>query len=199
MNQPMKWVLGTDPGYGNTGAVLRLASEAATVDAACWRNEHTHDWDVLRAMSICIPMMEQTLAWVDKYDIESLEVVLETPFLNNKNPQTLLVQMSLFVLIQAYVYDYLVPIVPQVHLSIVHNATSKSKLAHNGKATKKEMIDASEWKEFKGLGLTFNQAETLADAYAHSLSAYKEQHDLSRMAQYMVPANYSTEDTCDGS
>lgn len=187
-----------DPGYGNTGAVLRLASEAATVDATCWRNENTHDWDVLRAMSICIPMMEQVLAWVEEHDIESLEVVIETPFLRASkgrlNPQVLMIQMSLFVMIQAYVFDYLVPIVPQVHLTIVHNATSKSKLAHDGKASKADMIAASQWKDFKALGITLNQAETLADAYAHSLSAYVEQHDLTSMTQYIMPPNYTTEE-----
>lgn len=145
---------------------------------------------MLRAMSICIPMMEQTLAWVDKYEIENLEVVIETPFLNTSNPGTLMVQMSLFVLLQAYVYDYLVPIVPQVYLSIVHNTTSKSKLAHDGKADKKAMINASEWKDYKEQGITFNQAHTLADAYAHSLSAYKQEYNLSQLAQYTVQPNF---------
>lgn len=139
-------------------------------------------------MSICIPMMEQVLAWVTEYEIEDLEVCLETPFYN-RNPGTLMVQMYLFVLIQAYVYDYLVPIVPQVYLTIVHNTTSKVKLAHDKSADKSAMIAASEWKDFKDAGLTFSQAHTLADSYAHSLSAYKEQHNLSRLDQYMVEAN----------
>lgn len=181
-------MLGIDPGYGNTGAVLRLASEDSVEAAACWRNDNVGEWDVLRAMSICIPMMEQILAWVDEFNIEELEVVIETPFLN-RNPGTLMVQMYLFVLAQAYVYDYLVPVVPQVYLTVVHNATSKSKLAHKKSASKSEMIAASPWKDYKNEGLTFNQAETLADAYAHSLSAYNEQHNLSVLAQYAVCPN----------
>ena len=195
MATPKKWVLGIDPGLGNTGAVLRLASEGKSKAGVCWRNENTHEWDVLRAQSICVPMMEQVLSWVDEYDIEDLEVCIETPFLNrNKrtgfsNPGTLMVQMYLFVLAQAYVYDYLVPVVPQVYLTIVHNATSKTKLTHNKSADKSEMIAHSEWKDYKNEGLTFNQAETLADAFAHSLSAYKQQFDLSSMAQYAVSAN----------
>lgn len=165
-----------------------MASEDKTKAAACWRNEETRDWNVLRAMSICIPMMEQVLAWVEEYDIEELEVCIETPFLN-RNPGTLMVQMYLFVLAQAYVYDYLVPIVPQVYLSIVHNATSKAKLAHDKSADKSKMIAHSEWKDYKDEGLTFNQAETLADAFAHSLSAYKQDFNLTELAQYIVPAN----------
>jgi Holliday junction resolvasome RuvABC endonuclease subunit len=188
MNQPSKWVLGIDPGYGNTGVVLRLASDKGTTAAVCWRNDNVGEWDVLRAQSICIPMMEQVLAWVGKYDIEELEVCVETPFLN-RNPGTMIVQMYLFVLLQAYVFDYLVPIVPQVYLTIVHNATSKSKLAHIKAATKSQMIQASEWADYKKRGLTYDQAHTLADAYAHSLSADSEQYDLSAMAQYMVEPN----------
>lgn len=183
-----RYVLGMDPGLGNTGAVLRLASDNKSLAGSCWRNDNVGEWDVLRAQSICIPMMEQVLAWVDKYDIEELEVCIETPFLN-RNPGTMIVQMYLFVLAQAYVFDYLVPIVPQVYLTVVHNATSKSKLAHIRGATKSQMIEASEWKNYKDMGLTFNQAETLADSYAHSLSAYREQFDLTAMAQYMVEPN----------
>ncbi len=181
-------MLGIDPGYGNTGAALRLASEDKTKAAACWRNENVGEWDVLRAQSICIPMMERTLAWVTEYDIQNLEVCIETPFLN-RNPGTMIIQMYLFVLAQSYVFDYLVPLVDQVHLSIIHNATSKSKLAHIKSATKSEMIAASEWKDYKQMGLTYDQAHTLADAYAHSLSAYREQYDLTAMAQYMVESN----------
>jgi hypothetical protein len=133
-------------------------------------------------------MIEQVIAWVTEYDIEELEVCVETPFVN-RNPGTLIVQMYLFVLVQAYVYDYLVPLVPQVYLTIVHNATSKTKLAHDRSATKSQMIAASEWKDYKKDDLTFNQAETLADAFAHSLSAYTEQYNLTKLAQYTVPAN----------
>jgi len=125
---------------------------------------------------------------VNKYQIENLEVCIETPFLN-RNPGTMIVQMYLFVLAQAYVFDYLVPIVDQVNLTIVHNATSKSKLAHIKNASKSEMIAASEWADYKQMGLTYDQAHTLADAYAHSLSAYREQFDLTAMAQYMVEPN----------
>ena len=188
MNQPKKWVLGIDPGYGGTGAVLRLVSEQETKRAACWSNGNVGEWNVLRAQSICIPVMEQVLAWIGEFDIDNLEVCIETPFLN-RNPGTMIVQMYLFVLLQAYVYDYLVPIVQQVHLTIVHNATSKSKLAHIKNASKSEMIAASEWADYKQMGLTYDQAHTLADAYAHGLSAYREQFDLSAMAQYMVEPN----------
>jgi Holliday junction resolvasome RuvABC endonuclease subunit len=144
----------------------------------------------MRAMSICIPMMEQLLAWIDEYDIEHLEVCVESPFYNN-NSVTLMKQMALFVLVQVYVYDYLVPLLSSVHLTIVHNATSKSKLAHNGSASKAQMIAASPWSNFKKCkGMSLNQAETCADAYAHSLSGGIEMYDLSNMAQYMVEANY---------
>lgn len=185
MTTPKKWTVGIDPGFGATGAVLRLVDGMEVVEHIVWSNDHTSDWPILRAMSITIPMMETILAWVDEHEIESLEVCLETPFLNMRSPQTLMIQMSLFVLVQSHVYDYLVPIVPEVYLTIVHNATSKSKLAHNGKADKPAMIAASPWADYKNEGFTYNQAHTLADAYAHSLSAGTQQWALHEELQYM--------------
>lgn len=194
MRSAKRFVIGIDPGYGNTGCVLRLSDEQETLEGACWRDEETHEWNILRASAICIPMMEMILGWVDAYDIEELEVIIETPFLS-RNPGTLMVQMYLFVLLQSYVFDYLVPVIPKVWLTIVHNATSKTKLAHKKSASKDEMIAASKWANWKsfsydGRKMTKNQAETMADAYAHSLSAYKEEWPLHKLVQYMAHPNY---------
>lgn len=197
-NQGTKWVLGVDPGFNNTGAVLRLVHDKAVVEAACWRNEETQQWSVLRSMSICIPMIETLLGWVQKHDIDFLEVCIEEPIYNN-NPKILMMQMSLYLMIQIYVYDYLVPHVQELYLTVVNNKTSKSKLAHDGNATKQQMIAASPWAGDKDV--THNQAHTLADSYAHSLSALTEQYPLHKLKQYMVAANYvmdtpDEEDVC---
>lgn len=197
-NQGTKWVLGVDPGFNNTGAVLRLVHEKTVMEAACWRNEETHQWPVMRSMSICIPMIETLLAWIQKYSIDFLEVCVEEPIYSG-NPKVLMMQMSLYLMIQIYVYDYLAPHLQELYLTTVNNKTSKSKLAHNGNATKQDMINASPWANDDEV--TYNQAHTLADAYAHSLSALKEQYPLHKLRQYMVPANYvldtpDEENTC---
>ena len=185
-------MLGVDPGYGNTGVVLRLHSEADAKAAVCYRNDQpTDEWDILRSEAICIPMIEQIVAWINTYDIEELEVCLEVPFYA-KNAQVLLKQMTLFVLIQKYVWDYLVPIVDEVYLTIVSNKTSKAKLAHGG-ADKLEMVKASPWAGNNDI--TFNQAHTLADAYAHSLSSGGHGAlALHKLSQYMVEANHYEEE-----
>ena len=181
-----KWVVGIDPGFGGTGAVLRLMDSQTVVQSAIWRNDETHDWPVRRAMSICIPMMETMLNWLMAHDIRHLEVCLESPIYNG-NPKVLMIQMSLFVMIQSYVYDYLVPHVDTLYLSIINNKTSKSKLAHNGNATKAQMIAVSPWANFKKQGLAYWQAHTLADAYAHSLSGRTEEYALHALPQYIAP------------
>lgn len=155
----------------------------------CFRNDvPTDEWDILRSEAICIPLIEQVVAWVSQFDIERLEVCLEVPFYA-QNAQTLLKQMTLFVLIQKYVWDYLVPILDEVYLTIVNNQTSKAKLAFGG-ADKDDMIAASPWAKSN---LTYNQKHTLADAYAHALSGGRMTHALHDMSQYMVEANHYEE------
>ena len=190
MAHPKKWVLGIDPGFGNTGAVLRLVDEQEVVDAACWYNDNVHDWNVLRAMSIAIPLIERAVALVQENGVECLEVCIEYPVYNG-NAKVLMSQMTLYTLLQVYVYDYLVPLVPEVYLSTVNNRTSKKLLAHDGSADKQAMIEASPWAGCDDL--TYSQLHTLADSYAHSLSAGRQEWALHKMPQYMVEANFETQ------
>ena len=131
-------------------------------------------------MSIVVPMMEATLGWVVEHEINDLEVCIEYPIYNG-NARVLMVQMSLFDLICQYSYEYLRPNVPKLWLTTVNNKTSKRLLTHDGKADKKAMVAASPWTRYKSFDLTFVQAHTLADSYAHSLIAGQREWDLSNM------------------
>lgn len=190
MKNPKEWVLGIDPGFNNTGAVLRLTGED-TLEAACWSNNNTNDWEVLRAMSICIPMMETVLAWLHKHNITELKICLEDPVYNS-NAKTFMVQMVLYTMIQTYIYDYLVPVLDKVYLTYVNNKSSKKRMTGDGNASKEAMIAASHWVGRKDM--TYNQRHTLADAYAHSLGHSKDGLALHRMPQYSVEANYDESD-----
>jgi hypothetical protein len=175
-----------DPGFGNTGLVLRLFDSSVPVSAVCWANDETADWDIRRAVSITTPLIEQIVAWVFEHDIKSLEVCIESPIYNG-NAKVLMIQMSLYTLIQAYVYERVLPVLDECYLTVVHNTTSKKKLAHDGKATKEQMIQASPWGH-RG-DLSYNQKHTLADAYAHSLSGGMQQWALHKMAPYVQESN----------
>jgi hypothetical protein len=157
----------------------------APVAWACWENGETRDWPTLRAMSIAFPFAETAIGWILEYDIDNLEVCIELPFYN-QNAKTLMLQMSLFDMLCSYTFDYLRPHTERLWLTTMHNATSKRALAHDGKATKQQMVAASPWSDFKAKGLTFLQAHTLADAYAHSLSAGQEEYPLHALEQYSV-------------
>jgi Holliday junction resolvasome RuvABC endonuclease subunit len=180
------WSLGVDPGFGNTGVVLRLAGDNKVVGEACWLNDQSSDWEIRRAASICIPMMETVLAWIDKHDIRVLEVSLENPIYNG-NPRTLMVQMALYTMIQVYIYDYLLPHLEELYLTLVNNKTSKKLLTQDGGADKDKMIKHSPW---VGTKLTFSQKHTLADSYAHSLSSGRRELALHKMPQYAVGSNH---------
>lgn len=167
--------------------MLRQADGREAVEAVCLRNGEVEDWHVLRAMSIAGPMMEHVVGWIAKHDIDVLEVCLESPVYNN-NAAVLMVQMSLYTVIQMYVFDYLTPFLDKLYLTIVNNRTSKRLLAHDGKADKKAMIAASPWAERSDI--TYNQKHTLADSYAHSLAEGRQQWALHRMKPYAVEVNY---------
>lgn len=184
--RPKSWVLGVDPGFGNTGAVLRLDKGDTVVGEACWRNDYTDQWEVLRAMSICIPMMETVIGWIEENDIRVLEVCLENPIYNG-NARTLMVQMALYTLIQAYIYDYLQPHLDELYLTFVNNKSSKRRMTGDGSADKEKMIASSPW---AGSDLTYSQKHTLADSYAHSLAAGDRTLALHKMQQYAVEANH---------
>lgn len=183
---PDKWVLGIDPGFGHTGAVLRSAQCAEPTAWACWENNEIRDWPVLRSLSIARPLVETVLELIDDYSVEELEVCIETPFYNH-NARSLMLQMSLFSILCEHMYLYVRPHVVQLWLTVVHNRTSKKFLTQDGGADKNAMIAASPWAAYKQYDLTHLQAHTLADAYAHSLSAGQEEYDLTAMQQYSVP------------
>lgn len=180
-----QWVLGIDPGYGHTGAVLRRVDDPQPTAWACWSNDSTQEWPTLRAMSIAFPLIETVIGWILEHQIEDLDVCIEYP-VYNRNARALMTQMSLYDMINAYCYDYLRPHLTRLWLTEVNPKTSKSKLAHDGQATKAMMIAASPWAKYKDFGLTLVQAHTLADSYAHSLSAEVREHRLHAMDQYAV-------------
>lgn len=184
--QNIQWVLGIDPGFGGTGAVLRLGNETTVVGQACWHNDSADEWEVLRSMSICIPMMETVLGWIEEYDIRSLEVCLENPIYNG-NAKTLMKQMALYTLIQTYVFDYLQPVLDELFLTFVNNKSSKRRLTGDGNADKDKMIAACGWID---KSLTYTQKHTLADAYAHSLFAGDRTLPLHLMEQYAVQPSH---------
>ena len=192
MSHQTEWVLGIDPGFGNTGAVLRLSRDKLPAKAACWYNDDTADWPVRRAQSICIPMIETVLAWVQENDITKLTVCMETPVYNG-NAKGLMLQMILYAVIQAALYDYLVPILDEVYIIEVNNQTSKVALTGKGSAKKEDMIACSPWKDYVLRDMTYSQAHTLADALGHSLAEKGTRWALHKLPQYSVHANYVEE------
>ncbi len=179
------WVIGIDPGYGHTGAVLRRVDERDPVAWACWSNDDTREWPTLRAMSIAFPLVETAIGWILEHSIEDLEICLEYPIYNG-NAKTLMIQMSLYDMLHAYCYDYLRPHVERLWSTEVNNKTSKRRLTGNGSADKTDMIRQSPWANYKDQGLTYVQAHTLADSFAHSLSAGTRERRLHAMDQYSV-------------
>ena len=188
MTNPKQYTLGVDPGYGGTGAVLRPIDDPEPVAWAIWENHSVDEWATMRSISIAFPLVETALGWIEEFDIQELDFCIEYP-IYNRNAGALMKQMSLYTMIQSYAYDYLRPYLRHLWLTEVNPRVSKAKLAHDGRAGKPAMIKASPWCNYKELGLTYAQAHTLADAYAHSLSAEVREHTLHTLDQYGVHPN----------
>jgi Holliday junction resolvasome RuvABC endonuclease subunit len=186
MNTKTRWVVGIDPGFGMTGVVLRQEKSREVVAWACYclPRENAPGAQVLRSASLAQAVADCISGWIIEHEISVLEVCIELPIYSH-NAAILILQIRLFEDIEQAMAQMIVAQVEQLWLTEMYPATSKSLLAGNGAANKRQMILAS---PFAGLAEVQEIKEAIADAYAHSLSAGKQQYDLTSMKMVVVEA-----------
>ncbi len=176
---PKTWRIGIDPGFGMTGVVLcRGASDPVAWELHSLEPGRASNPN-LRAQSLATNIVNCITTWVDTFGIAEVEIAIETPVYKN-NAGTLMLQMRLLQETETGLMMLMPSFCKRVWLSEVNPTTSKRLLTGNPKAKKPEMVAYSpwsDWKTDKSLA-NFDQAHTLADAWAHSLSAPERQHDL---------------------
>lgn len=163
--------LGIDPGYKQTGLVLRqgkqileyilLTDSLGTSSRTIYRS---------RALAACVG--DSFLTWAHSYDIVNLEVGLEKP-IYNRNTVTFEKQISLFYLIEyellTWARGYGLTGMPR-NWYITEFIPSESKYAAtgNGAADKAEVLAASPFTPDLAL-MDKDSWETMGDAWAASL------------------------------
>ncbi|KPJ97094.1 MAG: hypothetical protein AMJ55_00310 [Gammaproteobacteria bacterium SG8_15] len=139
--------------------------------------------DGLRAASLAASIGDQVAAWVQKYDIQDLEVCIETPILNVSRPVGPVNYSKQIRLLHAIEMVLFVMPIRNLWITHVAPATSKRLATGDGRAKKDEIIAKSPVSDER-FGFTKAQREALADAWAHSLSAGDRQWFFTR--EYLV-------------
>ena len=182
------WVVGCDPGFTETGLVLRSldrpASDVAGYATYCLGAEKG-GWMIpaLRAMSLAASIVECMVGWISLYKIGRMEACIEMPVYTG-NPKTYMLQCRLIQEIESLMYRTLAPALRNFYLTEVNNATSKKLATGDSGAQKPAMVAASPFKDMEGI--VKSTREALADAWAHSLAA-KKQWTITRSQLMYVP------------
>lgn len=178
--QSTRWIVGIDPGFTETGMVLR--QESRPVKDVSSLATYTLDskqggWMVpcTRSISLASSICECLVGWIHLFKIQTLEVCLEMPIYNG-GVDTLTLQMRLIQDIEHGLMSVVEPELRTLYLTEVNNATSKKLATGHGGAKKPEMVAAS---PFVDAEYTTPTKQALADAWAHSLAA-KQQYNLTR-------------------
>jgi Holliday junction resolvasome RuvABC endonuclease subunit len=186
------WSIGVDPGFRETGLVLRRGEEVVAWSTfQCKPNGSAY----LRTTALAFAVVDRMMDWVRDYEIARLDVAVETPIYNS-NPKSFELQWRLVQDIEA---NMVLLNVGDLWLTEVGPTTSKHLATGNGKATKDEMVEVAPEVMYRE-AMTLHTAETLADAWAHSLATWGDckdcvRVDLSGEWQEKLP---NVKEICDG-
>lgn len=169
MALPKQYSIGIDPGFTETGAVLKVGDDVLDwVTMSCTDTAYA---DTLRAVALAGELLTQLVEWVKTYKIKALDVAIELPIYNN-NPVTHMKQVRLMQEIESGIVFLVASVVKDCRLTEIYPSVSKRLSTGDGSAEKYLILSMSPFKDLKGLSK--DTMETISDAWAHSLSAWNE-------------------------
>ena len=189
----MKWSIGIDPGFGESGLVLcKDATEPELVEWVTWTCPPSSGDDVARAVGLSDSIVHTIVEWINTYDIAQLDVAIELP-VYTRNAAMYCKQVRLLEEIESGVLFVVAGLVEQCYLTEVYPTTSKSLLCNTSQADKYVMIE--NFQKITGIVVDGNHQtkHTVADAYAHSLATWMEGLRVTRMNLTEMDAAIATE------
>ena len=191
MKYPTEWTLGLDPGFERSGLVL-LRNKELIAWALHKLDKTACDVGWARAASLANGMLDSASRWVESFAIRELAVAIELP-VYTRNPQTFLLQVRLLQELESGLSLWMQTCLDKLYITEVNPSTSKRLLAGNAKADKHAMIAASPWAALVG-HMSHTDLHTLADSYAHALSAGRCEidTDVVRFAPWTVHSDSET-------
>jgi Holliday junction resolvasome RuvABC endonuclease subunit len=185
----VKYSIGIDPGLRETGVVLchelppsggKVVPTYEVVEWVTFSCPSGSDEDLTRVVSLASSVVHAVLDFIQRYEIEELDIGIELPVYKH-NAATYTKQIRLLEEIESGIFFTVTGEVEQLFLTEVYPTTSKSLLTGSAKADKNAMISA--YVQYNGEIGTNNQhtRETVADAYAHSLSTWISNSKVQRL------------------
>ena len=176
MNNYKKFMVGIDPGFGQTGLVLR---DSASQDALAWYTWTAGTGDEFtRGMAMAQCVVDALVLLTEEYSMEdaTLSAAIEM-HIWNRNTVTYRMQTRLLDQIESGIMAVVTPLVGRLLLVEHMPGTAKKAATGSGYATKEDIIKEAKtrfpadlWESSLAQG-NKDTAHTLADAWAHSLVA----------------------------
>lgn len=188
-----KFSLGIDPGFTETGLVLRLDGQRKQILEGVVLSCRPNGSAFMRTLALCDQITDYIGAWIDLYEILYIDITIERP-IYNQNPDSFEKQWRLVQAIESQLV--LMPIMAELDdqllreywLTEVMPSTSKKLATGDGKANKYRVARVSPFLE-----QDFEKRDTwqtLGDAWSHSLAAWGDRHyarvDLNNLTMPVV-------------
>lgn len=191
----MKYSIGIDPGLRETGVVLcheEMSYEGGVpvyvVDEwVTYSCPSGSDEDLTRVVSLASSVVHAILDFIKRYDIKELDIGIELP-VYKRNAATYTKQIRLLEEIESGIFFAVTGEVEHLFLTEVYPTTSKALLTSNAKADKEEMVRHYEVLNGEIDSKSRHTRETVADAYAHSLSTWISNSKVQRHNLTMLQA-----------
>jgi Holliday junction resolvasome RuvABC endonuclease subunit len=164
-----KFVIGIDPGLGETGLILRVEHEVVIA----W---HTYSVPgegtkaFIRATTLADHVIAQIVEWIVEYHIKLLDICIELPIFAARNPASYAKQIRILQEIESGIYYRIASVVQECWVTELMPTESKQLACNDGSADKDMIVRASPFAD--RIDLNKSTREALADAWAHSLGAW---------------------------
>lgn len=170
----MKWAIGYDLGFGETGLVLVRIDDNDKRTPVAWATMTCgpDGSNANRAVSLADAIIEKVVKWVQEHDIKRLSNSIETPYYNT-NPNTYEKQYRLLQAVESGIIFVVSPLLEECEIVELSNSTSKHLATGLGDASKLLVLDRAP-KAIQNIKANQGTRTTVGDAWAHSLAAWTD-------------------------
>lgn len=168
-----KYIVGADPGFGETGLVLYLDGAEDNILAwATFQCPPKGQSDAARAASLADHVINELVTWIERFDIQHIDICIEVPFMG-KNVASFQKQIRVVQEIESGILFRLAGEVKELWVTEIGPTQAKRLATYNGQASKQEVIEASPFNRRPESKADLSTLEAIADAWAIGLAAWE--------------------------
>jgi Holliday junction resolvasome RuvABC endonuclease subunit len=167
-----RYVVGCDPGFGETGLVLYLDdAEQNILEWATFKSPPGGRAAAARAASLAEHVINEMVTWIERHDIQLLDIGIELPIFG-RNVASYQKQMRVVQEIESGLLFRVSGEVQECWVTEVLPNQSKLLACNYGGATKAEIIMVSPFTSGYNINMPQATIEAVADAWAHGLATW---------------------------